>query len=73
MKTPIVPPESAERWLNADEVANRIGLQPRTVALWVRQGRLPAYRLGRHLRFKWDEVERALAATCRVQADRGDT
>ena len=66
MTLPIIPPESNERWLNACDIAGRLGIKPRTVTLWVRQGRLPAYRLGRYLRFKWDEVEHALTATCKV-------
>lgn len=56
-----------ERWLTIQDVAALLQFRPRTVALWVRQGRLPAYRLGRKLRFKAGEIERALAATCRVQ------
>ena len=66
MKTPIIPVDNRERWLNTSDIAGRLGIKPRTAALWARQGRLPAYRLGRYLRFKWDEVERSLAATCRV-------
>jgi hypothetical protein len=31
-------------------------------------GRLPAYRIGIYLRFKWAEVEQHLAATCKVRA-----
>jgi excisionase family DNA binding protein len=65
-KLPVIPPDSRERWLNTNDIAARLLIQPRTAALWARQGRLPAYRLGRYLRFKWDEVERSLAATCRV-------
>jgi excisionase family DNA binding protein len=55
-----------ERWLTANDVAARLHIRPRTVALWAQQGRLPAYRLGNYLRFRWDEVENALAASCRV-------
>ena len=66
MKLPKLPPDISERWLNTCDIAGRLGIKPRTAALWARQGRLPAYRLGRYLRFKWDEVERALMATCKV-------
>jgi excisionase family DNA binding protein len=66
MKTPIIPVDNRERWLNTSDIAGRLGIRPRTAALWARQGRLPAYRLGRYLRFKWDEVERALTATCKI-------
>ena len=67
MKRPVAIPMPEERWLNVNDVAVRLGIKPRTVALWARQGRLPAYKVGRYLRFKWEEIESALAATCRVQ------
>ena len=71
-KLPVVPPNSPERWMNCRDVAARLLVQPRTVGDWARTGRLPAYRLGRLLRFRWEEVERALAATCRLPMDGGD-
>jgi len=52
-------------FLDQREVAKRLGLQPRTVGNWAREQKLPAYRFGRLLRFKWDEVEQALAANFR--------
>lgn len=67
MKLPVVIPKPSERWLNTHDVAVRLGIKPRTVALWARQGRLPAYRVGRYLRFRWEEIENAMAAKCRVQ------
>jgi len=71
-KLPTLPPDYRERLLNTREVAAGLLIRPRTAALWARQGRLPSYRLGRLLRFKWDEVERALASTCRVPTNKGD-
>lgn len=70
MKIPVVIPYPGERWLNVNDVAVRLGIKPRTAALWARQGRLPAYRVGRYLRFRWEEIESAMAATCRVQPKR---
>lgn len=66
-KLPPIPPDSRERFMNTRDVAFYLGIKPRTAALWARQGRLPAYRVGRYLRFKGEEIESALAATCRVQ------
>jgi len=70
MKKAAATPQSPERWLNVHDVAARLGIKPRTAALWARQGRLPAYRVGRYLRFRWAEIESAMAATCRVHTDR---
>ena len=55
-----MPPTFPERLLTAKEISPRLFIKPRTAALWARQGRIPAYRIGRKLGFKWEEVERAL-------------
>ena len=52
--------EPGEGLLTTKEIAPRLFIQPRTAALWVQQGRIPAYRIGRKLGFKWEEVQRAL-------------
>jgi excisionase family DNA binding protein len=54
-------------WLTVQDVAELLQIRPRTVALWVRQGRLPAVRMKRMLRFKASEIDSALLARCRVQ------
>ena len=56
---------AAEGFMDKSAVADRLGVRPRTVGEWANQGKLPAYRLGPYLRFKWAEVEAHLAATCR--------
>lgn len=55
-----------EGFLDKAAVADRLGIRPRTVGEWAKQGKIPAYRIGNYLRFKWAEVESHLAATCRV-------
>ncbi len=65
---PSAEKECAGPYLDQREVARRLGLKPRTVGNWAREQKLPAYRFGRLLRFKWDEVESALAANFRVAA-----
>lgn len=57
----------AESFLDKVAVAKRLGVKPKTVGEWANQGKLPAYRLGPYLRFKWAEVEAHLAATCQLQ------
>jgi excisionase family DNA binding protein len=58
-------------FLDKNQVAKRLGLTPRTIGIWVQQEKLPAYRFGRFLRFKWAEVEQALATTFRVVNPKG--
>jgi excisionase family DNA binding protein len=57
---------AGEGYLDSVAVAKRLGVKPRTVGEWAKQGKLPAYRVGRYVRFKWAEVEAQLAETCRV-------
>jgi excisionase family DNA binding protein len=57
---------AGEGYLDKVAVSIRLGVKPKTVGEWANQGKLPAYRMGRRLRFKWAEVEAHLAATCRV-------
>jgi len=47
--------------LTADEVAERLSVDPSTVRAWARAGDLPAYRLGRVLRFDPELVDRWLS------------
>jgi len=48
--------------LTTGQVAERIGVSARTVAAWVRSGKLtPTYiTLGGHARFDWADVERQM-------------
>jgi excisionase family DNA binding protein len=64
--TPTEPIPAGEQLLDPKGVGQRLKLSPRTVSEMANDGRLPAYRIGIYLRFKWAEVEQHIAATCRV-------
>ena len=51
-----------ERLLTAREVAERLGLTTETVLVWVRRGELPAFRLGRAIRFRERRARRLARA-----------
>lgn len=55
-----------EPFIGKEEVARRLGKKLRTVDNWMSRQILPYYKIGRSVSFKWSEIERALAATCRV-------
>ena len=59
-KQPAIAQALPEGLLTTKEISPRLFIQPRTAALWARQGRIPAYHIGRKLGFKWVEVEHSL-------------
>jgi len=64
---------AGEVFLTKEAVAKRLGVKPKTVSNWANEGRLPAYRIGVYLRFKWAEVEQHLAAACRVARQKAES
>ena len=50
-------------WLNTQEAAKHLGVKPRTLLMWVRQGKIPAHALSgtkrRVWRFLRDELDAA--------------
>lgn len=54
------------RWLSTAEAANRLGITPRTLYRFIDEGQLPAYRFGRVIRLKTDEVD-TFIEHCRIE------
>ncbi len=52
-------------WLSTADAASRLGITPRTLYRFIDEGQLPAYRFGRVIRLKQDEVD-AFIETCRI-------
>ena len=59
-KAGITAPAFPEGLLTTKEIAPRLFIKPKTAALWARQEKIPAFKIGRKLAFKWTEVEQAL-------------
>ena len=55
-----------EAFINKAEVGRRLHIQARTIDDWMKRGLLPYYKVGRSVRFRWTEVQRHLAETCRI-------
>jgi excisionase family DNA binding protein len=53
-------------WLSTAEAARRLGITPRTLYRFIDEGQLPAYRFGRVIRLKEDEVD-SFIETCRIE------
>lgn len=50
-------PASEIEWLSTQDAARRLGITPRTLYRFIDLGELPAYRLGRVIRLKADDVD----------------
>ena len=53
-------------WLSTAEAATRLGITPRTLYRFIDEGQIPAYRFGRVIRLKLDEVD-AFIEQCRIE------
>jgi excisionase family DNA binding protein len=52
------PPVASEiTWLSTAAAAKRLGITPRTLYRFIDQGDIPAYRFGRVIRLKQNEVD----------------
>jgi len=62
-----------EDFITVKEVSSRLKVSERTIAKWIRLGRVPCYRPERGKRLlKWSQVEEYLEST-RQKADGSDT
>ena len=68
----LVPPIRLERsrLRDADYIAELLGIPRKTVLHYARDGRLPCVRLGKHVRFVIDDVERAIESQRSTDQDR---
>jgi excisionase family DNA binding protein len=58
--------ENQISWLSTAESAKRLGVTPRTLYRFIDEGQLPAYRFGRVIRLKAEEVDEFIEA-CRIE------
>lgn len=61
---------TAEPFITKAEMARRLNRDVRTLTTWMRRGLVPYYKIAHTVVFKWSEVEKQLAATCRVARPR---
>ena len=53
--------EQVPRTVAVDALAERLGVSPWTVRTWLRQGRVPYFKLGRRVLVRLDDVDALLA------------
>lgn len=57
---------SNANWLSTADAATELGITPRTLYRFIDEGQLPAYRFGRVIRLKAEEVA-SFVETCRIE------
>ena len=61
------PPEQAQiEWLGTTAAAKRLGITTRTLYRFIDEGYIAAYRMGRVIRVKGDDVD-AYIESCRIE------
>ncbi|TGR23347.1 DNA-binding protein [Mesorhizobium sp. M8A.F.Ca.ET.202.01.1.1] len=50
------------KWITTTQLAKELQVSDRTIRYWARSGEIPAHRLGRQLRFHWDEIDAWLSS-----------
>ena len=53
----VVPKSTGDRWMGAPEAAEYLGVQLRTLYKFIDDGLIPAYKLGRVIRLKREDVD----------------
>ncbi len=62
----ICPMSSSPEWLSTQEAAAKLGVTPRTLYKLINDGAVPAYKIGRVIRLKDDELDTYISSA-RVQ------
>lgn len=46
-----------EKWVNLEDIAVYLSMSEDTVRTWIKEGKLPFYRVGKRYKFKISEVD----------------
>lgn len=46
-----------DRWLSVEEIADYLGINRDTVYKWIERKNMPAHKVGRHWKFKKDQID----------------
>lgn len=58
--------EDDQVWLSTSDAAHRLGMTPRTIYRFIDAGALAAYRFGRVIRVRSDDLD-AFIESCRIE------
>jgi len=51
-----------EKWVNLEDIAIHLSMSEDTVRTWIKDGKLPFYRVGKRYKFKISEVDEWIRA-----------
>ncbi len=49
--------ELKDKWFNIEDVADYLSITEDTARTWIREGRLPAYKVGKRYKLKLSEID----------------
>ena len=49
--------ELPDKWVNIEDIAVSLSITEDTARTWVREGKLPAYKVGKRYKFKLSEID----------------
>lgn len=55
-----------DQLLEKQDVAHRLQISTRTLDQWMREGRIPFFKIGKTVRFRWEDVLAHLDQKCRI-------
>jgi len=53
----MVSEELKDKWFNIEDIAEYLSITQDTARTWVRDGMLPAYKVGKRYKFKLSEID----------------
>jgi len=67
LKTPgLIATANLDEILEKPETAERLKISTRTLDQWMRSGRVPFLKIGKTVRFRWQDVLAHLEHNCRI-------
>lgn len=64
-----LPENYPEKWVNIEDVAEHLSLSKDTVRNWMKEGRLPQYKVGKMYKFKLSEIDDLVRAGKLAEGD----
>lgn len=49
--------DATEKWVNIEDVAEHLSISLDTARTWLKEGKLPSYKVGKRYKFKLSEID----------------